>query len=128
MAALFIHGSPWCSAFIPQHELANVVCAERVLLKRRVLQKQSILLFLGTTDPPLTKTNEDAVRSLLVITGSPPSNPAYEAFKETVSLYGEREPFNFPNPFNYPRKVRISIKLNENINCIYNTFKHKTDT
>lgn len=61
--------------------------------------------FPGTTDSPLTKTNEEAVRSLLVITGSPPSNPDYEDFKETVSLYGEREPFNFPNPFNYPRKV-----------------------
>lgn len=60
-----------------------------------------------TSDPPLTKTNEEAVRSLLVITGSPPSNPDYEDFKEIVSLYGEREPFNFPNPFNFQRKISV---------------------
>jgi hypothetical protein len=62
-------------------------------------------LISGTSDPPLTKTNEEAVRSLLVITGSPPSNPKYEDFKEIVSRYGEREPFSFPNPFNFQRKV-----------------------
>ncbi|XP_045214115.2 receptor-type guanylate cyclase Gyc76C-like [Mercenaria mercenaria] len=60
-----------------------------------------------TSDPPLTKTNEEAVRSLLVITGSPPSNPNYDDFKEIVSLYGERKPFSFPNPFNFQRKISV---------------------
>ncbi|KAH3862698.1 receptor-type guanylate cyclase Gyc76C-like [Dreissena polymorpha] len=63
--------------------------------------------FRRTTDPPSTITNENAVRSLLVITGSPPSNPNYEYFKTTVSSYCEKEPFSFPNPFDFQRKITV---------------------
>ena len=59
----------------------------------------------GTTDDPKETTNEEAVRSLLVITGSPPSNPSYEEFKIKVNEYDDLEPFSFPNPFNTQRKV-----------------------
>ncbi|XP_052770331.1 receptor-type guanylate cyclase Gyc76C-like [Mya arenaria] len=60
-----------------------------------------------TTDPPMTKTNEEAVRSLLVITGSPPTNPHYESFKRTVTLYCEKEPFSFPNIEGYVRRTTV---------------------
>ncbi|KAK3591719.1 hypothetical protein CHS0354_019484, partial [Potamilus streckersoni] len=49
----------------------------------------------------------EAVRSLLVITPSPPINPNYEDFKAIVSSYGEKPPFNFPNPFKKLRVVSV---------------------
>ena len=73
-----------------------------------ILKVNWSLLTSGTTDDPKATTNEEAVRSLLVITGSPPSNPDYEDFKRKVNEYDDRAPFSFPNPFKTQRKVSDS--------------------
>ena len=73
----------------------------------------ALFVFAGTTDTPETKTNEEAVRSLLVITGSPPINPNYEAFKRKVNEYDNLPPFSFPDPFNTLRQVGSTSQLCE---------------
>ena len=80
-------------------------------------------VFTGTTDIPETKTNEEALRSLLVITGSPPSNPKYEEFKRKVNKYDDLPPFSFPNPFGSQRKV--SETTNTSHIHIYYTNKNR---
>ena len=73
----------------------------------------ALYVLAGTTDTPETKTNEEAVRSLLVITGSPPINPNYEAFKRKVNEYDNLPPFSFPDPFNTLRQVGRGSQLYE---------------
>ena len=86
---------------------AKFFCTLWHLLKKHNYHDFAHIYVSGTTDDPKTTTNEEAVRSLLVITGSPPSNPGYEEFKGKVNEYDELEPFSFPNPFpNTQRKVR----------------------
>ncbi|KAL4240408.1 hypothetical protein ACF0H5_001200 [Mactra antiquata] len=80
----------------------------------------------GTTDSPFTKTNEEAVKSLLVITGSPPYNPYYEDFKITVDTYLDKEPFNFPNPFNCTRKITVYAAYLYDAVMLYAKAAHET--
>lgn len=63
--------------------------------------------FKRTADKPNDPGNWEAARSLLVVTPSPPSNPDYHKFHRAVNDYNEKNPFNFPNPFNKQKKITV---------------------
>ena len=61
--------------------------------------------YVGTAENPYESRNGAAARSLLVVTLTPPINPDYQTFRDAVNEYNEKPPFEFPNPFNKPKKV-----------------------
>lgn len=82
-----------------------------VLLIWCPLSPNSPAALTGTYDALNQQENVNAARSLLIIVLSPPSNPHYKQFHHIVNANNEAPPFNYPNPFMYPKQVSTQLLL-----------------